>query len=415
MPRRRRRPSRSRACLLAPGTYVVAVTGDAGRPAAVGSPGPDPRSTGISCAWTDPRRRPRTSRPSRTTTRRSPRFDPSIVMHGRGAAGDRDVFRVTVEGEPQLWEAEATGPAVERLDWIRGRRHGPGRGQAGRGRGAGARSTDLYLVPGEHLLAVAGAGEYELRLTPLGPPDPDAEREPNNDTAFAEPLASRGRGSSVGCRRRATGMSSGSRSPGRSASRSRSRRHRTARSTCASRRGGSTVARVRPPDAAREPTRPAARPGRLRDRPRQRRRRDTSTGRYELRLERGDPFALRDDAEPNDIIAWASPDPAQPDRTRLRRPVNGDVDWYALPAVEPGRRRPGDPHWRDRRCQCSPTGERSPRPLDPATGVLAADGGLGLAPRFLRVFAYGDYEAVVEVDGLEPPVPNRSRSRSAWT
>ena len=37
--------------------------------------------------------------------------------------------------------------------------------------------------------------------------------------------------------------------------------------------------------------------------------------------------------------------------------------------------------------------------------ILAADASLGLAPRYVRHLAYGDYEAVVEVDGLEPVPP----------
>ena len=55
--------------------------------------------------------------------------------------------------------------------------------------GGGARAVlhDLYLVPGEHVFAVRAAGdEYALQATPLGPPDPDGEREPNGDPTMAE-------------------------------------------------------------------------------------------------------------------------------------------------------------------------------------------------------------------------------------
>ncbi len=49
--------------------------------------------------------------------------------------------------------------------------------------------TDVYLIPGEHWLRVDGSdGDYSLVLTPLGPPDPNGEREPNNRSINAEPL-----------------------------------------------------------------------------------------------------------------------------------------------------------------------------------------------------------------------------------
>ena len=114
-------------------------------------------------------------------------FDPSVIMRGRGAAGDRDLFRVTVTGQPQLWEAEARGARIESLAWVRGDGTIPGEGRPAAA-GEPATIPDLYLVPGDHLLRVSSAGEYELHLIPIGPPDADAEREPNNDTAFAEPL-----------------------------------------------------------------------------------------------------------------------------------------------------------------------------------------------------------------------------------
>ena len=55
-----------------------------------------------------------------------------------------------------------------------------------------AHMTDLYLIPGEHWLRVDGSdGDYALTLTPLGPPDPNGEREPNNQSINAEPLRDR--------------------------------------------------------------------------------------------------------------------------------------------------------------------------------------------------------------------------------
>lgn len=49
--------------------------------------------------------------------------------------------------------------------------------------------ADLYLVPGDHLIRIGTTGgDYTLTLTPLGPPDPTGEREPNNDAVSAQPI-----------------------------------------------------------------------------------------------------------------------------------------------------------------------------------------------------------------------------------
>ena len=174
--------------LLAPGSYLVAVTGDPDVPSAPGTPIGDGALGGyvLRVDRSTPPAPDYETEPNDSPVVASP-FDPATVMHGRGVAGDRDVLRFTVEGEPQLWQAEATGPALERLDWIRGDGTvlAEDRPVAS---GERARFSDLYLVPGEHLLEVVGTGEYAIRLTPLGPPDPDAEREPNDSAVFAEPI-----------------------------------------------------------------------------------------------------------------------------------------------------------------------------------------------------------------------------------
>ena len=50
--------------------------------------------------------------------------------------------------------------------------------------------TDMYLIPGDHLLSITGdGGDYTLSLTALGAAPPDGEIEPNGDVAHAEPIA----------------------------------------------------------------------------------------------------------------------------------------------------------------------------------------------------------------------------------
>ena len=305
--------------LLAPGTYLIAVSGHPDVPPPSDAPGGQDRPGGyvLRVDRTTPPAPDFEIEPNDDPTLATS-FVPSTTMHGRGAVGDRDVFRFTVEGEPQLWDAEATGPAVERLDWIRGDRTvlSEGRPLAA---GEAARVSDLYLVPGEHLLEVQGSGEYAIRLTPLGPPDPDAEREPNDTNVFAEPV-----------------RLSRSRIVGRLPTPSDRDVFRFSLA------GEERVAiEVAPPpdlaiDLGIETRRMAV--GRVRSAgPGIASRLDLvlgpgdyevilgnaggaqgSTDRYELRLERGDPLALRDDAEPNDIVETLEPHRAQPRRPRDR-------------------------------------------------------------------------------------------------
>ena len=115
-------------------------------------------------------------------------MDAGAAMRGRAGAHDEDHFRVSTTGDPQLWRVDAIGPGLEALEWVRPDGTRLGTGQVAED-DAGAVLTDLYLDPGEHWLRLVGSGgDYTLALTPLGPPDPDAEREPNDTTAFADHL-----------------------------------------------------------------------------------------------------------------------------------------------------------------------------------------------------------------------------------
>jgi hypothetical protein len=114
-------------------------------------------------------------------------MEAATTMRARLHPLDTDMFRVRTDGEPQLWQVDVGGGTGMDVAWTRGDGTVLGRGQSGDG-GTSATLPDMYLAPGEHWFRVKGVGEYTLRLTPLGPPDPSAEREPNDSPAFAEPI-----------------------------------------------------------------------------------------------------------------------------------------------------------------------------------------------------------------------------------
>ncbi|HKZ92499.1 MAG TPA: hypothetical protein VJZ50_10190, partial [Candidatus Limnocylindrales bacterium] len=127
---------------------------------------------------------------------REPNDDPGTAtpmetgqtVRGRSLGADTDHFRVLVAGEPQLWQVDARGTGITSLDWIRPNGERLAAAAIPDDRSA-ATLTDLYMVPGEHWLRVSAEdGEYALELTPLGPPDPNAEREPNDLPAREERL-----------------------------------------------------------------------------------------------------------------------------------------------------------------------------------------------------------------------------------
>jgi len=112
----------------------------------------------------------------------------SGAFRGRLGAADTDHLRVTTTGEPQLWQVDVTGSGINSLRWEQADETNLG-GVYVTLDERSARLTDLYLIPGDHWIRIDGSeGDYVLSMTPLGPPDPDAEREPNNETINAQPL-----------------------------------------------------------------------------------------------------------------------------------------------------------------------------------------------------------------------------------
>lgn len=117
---------------------------------------------------------------------RASAFDAALGVEGSSSLQDVDFHRVSIEGEPQLWSVRATGPQLDRLSWVRG--HGDDVAVATpQEEGGAVELNDLYLVPGEHRFRIrTRGGDYRLEMAPLGPPDPEAEREPNDEDTRAE-------------------------------------------------------------------------------------------------------------------------------------------------------------------------------------------------------------------------------------
>lgn len=101
---------------------------------------------------------------------------------GRGQFRGRetDHWRFSVTGEPQLWRLQLQGEGLFELSLKSSSGRELKRERAkGRSR---LRMDNLYLMPGEYLVAATGTdADYLLRLQPLGAPPVGMELEPNDD------------------------------------------------------------------------------------------------------------------------------------------------------------------------------------------------------------------------------------------
>lgn len=111
-------------------------------------------------------------------------WDETLTMHGRARTDEVDTYRITVEGRPQLWRLDVTGTGLRAPEWWQPDATHVGSPSLAPDRTA-ATVEDLFLVAGDHLLAVGAEGDYSMTLTPLGEIDPAAEREPNDDVDHA--------------------------------------------------------------------------------------------------------------------------------------------------------------------------------------------------------------------------------------
>ncbi len=114
-------------------------------------------------------------------------FTPDLTMRGYQIETDPDVFKVSVSGDPQLWQVDATGDHISQLRWVGADGIDLATADVGAD-GQSARVTDMYLIPGDFWVRIDGAGDYALSLTALGPPVTGGERESNNVSDAAEPL-----------------------------------------------------------------------------------------------------------------------------------------------------------------------------------------------------------------------------------
>ena len=110
-------------------------------------------------------------------------------IKGRFSGSDTDFFQVLVTEEPQLWRVQVIGDEIHELAY----NDGAGiqsqvyRAPAGQRR---VRLDNLFLMPGLHHFRVTGrdGGTYTLLARAIGPPDPNGEFEPNDDTSRMQPL-----------------------------------------------------------------------------------------------------------------------------------------------------------------------------------------------------------------------------------
>jgi hypothetical protein len=117
------------------------------------------------------------------------------TLKGRMVGDDTDVFRLTVEGEPQLWQLQATGKGLNWLSFYDGSgREIQRRSSVGSGK---VQLSNVYLLPGTNYVALNGRdASYTFRAIPLGPPDAadasrpsgENERESNDDQTRAQTI-----------------------------------------------------------------------------------------------------------------------------------------------------------------------------------------------------------------------------------
>ena len=259
----------------------------------------------------------------------------------------------------------------------------------------------MYFVPGQRQFfrVRASGGDYSLELHALGVPDPNGEREPNDGVPYGEALP--------------VGVSRTGRLPGGNdldeyrfslAATDHLIVHLEAppdgdvvmdlqddvgpsiRRRVAA--GGVLADDVLLAEGDYRLVLHAERPG---------------EGRYAVRLERTDPFALADDQEPNDAPAQARP-LAGGGRVEGFATADGDVDWYRLPALEATAAIAVVVEGEVRGVTLSDGTNDLPLRPDPDGVTFRSDPLPTGALLFLRISATGDY--AFRIDGLPVTAPS---------
>jgi von Willebrand factor type A domain len=111
------------------------------------------------------------------------------VIKGVFSGDDSDYYQFTVVDKPQLWRFQVIGDGIEEVGFYdsaanQTQRIRPARGQRR------VRLDNVFVLPGTHHVLVRGTdgGSYTLLARALGPPDPNGEREPNDDPTRSQPL-----------------------------------------------------------------------------------------------------------------------------------------------------------------------------------------------------------------------------------
>ncbi len=305
------------------------------------------------------------------------------------------MFRVHVSGVPQLWRVDVSG-AVTSLAMVDSGGGGLAEGDVAAD-GGSAVLSDLYLIPSDHWFRVSGDGDYAIHLTPLGPPGPDAEHEPNNDANHAEP------------------MLVGQRKVGRLASRHDSDMFRL--SVAATEHvafhvdppvdgavalsvwegGYGVLSGIDAPVIGRSVSYDVVlQPG---DYDLRLTTLDPSEDPYSFAIERLDPFTIAADQEPNDIPTQAQPLPASLVVRGSGRGTRLDDDWYRL---EPSSAGAPLTIQAEGSVQLRLSDGVTDIPLTPtADGTGQASGPLPTGvPLYLDVQSSDDYTVTVSGDGL---------------
>jgi len=110
-------------------------------------------------------------------------------VKGRFSGKDTDFYKIIVTEEPQLWRFQVIGDEIHELAYHDGAgiQNQVIRAQSNQRR---VRLDNIFLLPGTHYVRVSGrgVGTYTLIARAIGPPDPNGEFEPNDDTSRMQPL-----------------------------------------------------------------------------------------------------------------------------------------------------------------------------------------------------------------------------------
>lgn len=112
-------------------------------------------------------------------------------IKGRGTGNrENDYYRFLVAEEPQLWRFQVIGDGIIEVEYLDAAGHAQARLRPAPGQRR-LRLDDLYLLPGKHHIRIVAedGAQYALIARALGPPDPNGEREPNNDTSRMQRLS----------------------------------------------------------------------------------------------------------------------------------------------------------------------------------------------------------------------------------